>query len=388
MLRDALRTWLPGLGLLLLIGGGLTIVQPTATRSTADAGSAAASEPTAAAPRLETAEERDARAWLRASGGSEGEAPAVSAARAELAAALDAHRFPAAIAAAERVLASHPQDRPALMLLSDALVELGRVDEAEAALQRVLDLRPDAAAYFRAGWLFHLRGEDRAACDTLDLALEAARLSPPAARAWILTERGNLARAAGRLEEAEASYAEALRLSPRWPAAHVGRARAALAAGDAWEAARVLEETRPTVEVLGLLARARRALGQTAAADQAAARGVAMGVGDAHDGRALALLLSDEGLEPERAVRLARAEVEARPGPQAWDALGWALLRAGQPTEALAAAERALGWGTREPELLWHAGLAARAANDPRAADWLDQAAALDPSLRALVRAG
>ena len=375
-----LRSFAPALGLLLVAGCGATILGPEAAVVADRAHAPAVSE--------DASEERDARAWLRGAADEQEQDPVLGAARAELTRALEAHRFGEAVAAAERVLAMRPRDRGALMLMSDALVELGRLDEAEAALQAVLDLRPDGAAYFRAGWLLHLRGEDQAALEALELALEAARFSPPAARAWILTEAADVRRARGELPAAEALYAQALRLNPRWRPARLGLARAALAAGDPWEAVRALEEARPSLEVLGLLARARRAQGQEAAAAEAAARAVAMGVGDAHDGRALALLLSDEGLDAARALRLARAEVAARPGPHAWDALAWALLRAGQAHEALAAAEQALAWGTQEPELLLHAGLAARAAGDPRAAAWLERAAELDPSLATFVQAG
>ena len=63
-------------------------------------------------------------------------------------------------------------------------------------------------------------------------------------------------------------------------------------------------------------------------------------------------------------MALAEAELARRPDLYSHDAMAWALARAGRGPEALAHAEQALALGAREPALLFHAGMAARAAGD------------------------
>ena len=50
------------------------------------------------------------------------------------------------------------------------------------------------------------------------------------------------------------------------------------------------------------------------------------------------------------------------------DALGWALTAAGRPRDGLAWGRRALGLGSRDAGLNYHAGMSARAAGDRAAA--------------------
>ncbi|MEY2513606.1 MAG: hypothetical protein QOJ89_964, partial [bacterium] len=63
-----------------------------------------------------------------------------------------------------------------------------------------------------------------------------------------------------------------------------------------------------------------------------------------------------------RAVALGRAAWRSAPSVRSADALGWALTRAGRPAAGLAWGRRALAPGGRDPMLLYHAGMSARAA--------------------------
>jgi tetratricopeptide (TPR) repeat protein len=104
------------------------------------------------------------------------------------------------------------------------------------------------------------------------------------------------------------------------------------------------------------------------------------GVDGVYD-RTLVTYLADHGLEPARAVRLARAELAVRQDVFGYDALAWALLADGRPAEAQAAMDRALAVGTRDPRLLYHAGMIAAALDDvPRARELLEIALRLDPA--------
>ncbi len=93
----------------------------------------------------------------------------------------------------------------------------------------------------------------------------------------------------------------------------------------------------------------------------------------------LALFEADHGA-PRRAVALARAAWAQAPSVRSADALGWALTRAGRPAEGVRWARRALRLGSRDPAFLYHAGVAAAAAGERRAAvRWLRASLAANP---------
>ncbi|MFN2383484.1 MAG: tetratricopeptide repeat protein, partial [Gemmatimonadota bacterium] len=80
-------------------------------------------------------------------------------------------------------------------------------------------------------------------------------------------------------------------------------------------------------------------------------------------------------------------EVVRRPTIESWDALAWVHHRRGELTEALAASDRALAWGSPSPTIEYHRARILEALGRPReAAPWLERATAdpglLDPSAR------
>ena len=88
--------------------------------------------------------------------------------------------------------------------LVDALVELGRHDEAERALQRLLDRKPNLSAYARVSYLRELRGDLRGAASALALAAAAGGPAPENAAAVEVLARRPRARARAPCERAQA----------------------------------------------------------------------------------------------------------------------------------------------------------------------------------------
>ena len=268
-----------------------------------------------------------------------------------------------------------------LLALSDAHLELGELDAAEAALQQVLDLKPAAPAYLRAGYLLHLRGEGGQALGAFNLALDAIPPSERRLRAWAEAEAGHVLRHQGQWIRADRRYARALELDPRCGEALRGRGMVAWSLGALEQAEDFLRRAPATPAGLGELARLQAERGHDDDAERTLLRALALGASDPHWNRSLARCLADWELEPARAVALAEAELAIRPGPQTRDTYAWALHRAGRHAEALAEIERALACGVREPAILAHAGAIARAVGDERAIGWLSQAHELDPQL-------
>jgi hypothetical protein len=101
--------------------------------------------------------------------------------------------------------------------------------------------------------------------------------------------------------------------------------------------------------------------------------------------RVIAQFLADHRLDPERAVDIARAELEERRDVGAHDTLAWALHAAGSDEEAWQASEEALGRGTLDAAFLYHAGvIAASLGEDDEAEALLSDALDLSPVFRPL----
>ena len=250
----------------------------------------------------------------------------------------------------------------------DALVELGRYDEAERELQAMIDRKPNLAAYARVSYLRELRGD-------LDGAAEAMRFAAaaggPAAenRAYVLALLGELERRRGRPDAAGRAFGEALAMVPRFAAAEAGAARLDAASDRGLEKAinrlRGVTERLPLAEHVVALGEVQLAAGRTAegretlalvAAQQQLQRAAGVDV-DVE----LAVYEADHG-SPARAVALARKGWAQAPSVRSADALGWALTRSGKPREGLKWARRALALGSLDPVWRAHAGLSALAA--------------------------
>lgn len=279
------------------------------------------------------------------------------------------HRFAAAETVARGLVAERgaPAD---FALLSDALIEQGKLAEGIAALQRFAGLKPGAESLSRIAHVRWLKGDLAGAEAALDGALRATHRDDAATRAWLLVRASALALQRGDPAQAGETAERAAALLPAYPPAlfALGRARAAL--GREAEAVAPLREAvalQPLPEYQWWLADVLAANGAADAAAAVAAQLVARGA--AEDPRTLALFLATRGDDPARAVRLARAELAQRADVFSHDALAWALFAAGDVAGASAAMAAALAEGTRDARLALHAGEIARAGGDAARAE-------------------
>ncbi|GMV40608.1 MAG: hypothetical protein AMXMBFR64_23240 [Myxococcales bacterium] len=293
------------------------------------------------------------------------------------------HRFAEARDRARAALQSDPDDLVSLGALADALIELGDIDGAEGATQRMLDLKPSLPAYARAAHLRWLRGDSAGAKVLYRHAIDSgwdARDREPTA--WALVQAAMVFWHGGDYEGAEAGCDLALRWLESYPAGLACKGRAALSAGRSAEAATLLARSlraAPLVETAWLLANARREAGDEVGA--AAADAEALRIGRATDGLQLAALLASRRLHLDEALRRLEVERKTRSGGALDDALAWALFRVGRIPEAEVAAERALRTGTRDARILYHGGAIALAAGRTEAGRALiADALALNPA--------
>ena len=269
------------------------------------------------------------------------------------------HRFAAARSLAQGTLKLRPDDPMAFGTLSDAELELGNYPQALAAVERMLALKPNLPSYLRASYLAWLQGNEPAAREAVRHAIDAAPQSSqnPEPRAYALTQAALYFWHQGDYEGADVGLQMALQVFPGYPAALVGRARAALATGRNAEAVKLLAqayEQSPLIETGWLLGDAR-----TLSGDEAGAREVYARIerqGSRLDPRTLALYYATKGRELSTALRLLEAELQQRQDIYTQDAYAFALYRAGRAGEALPFCEKALRLKTRDAALLYHAG--------------------------------
>jgi tetratricopeptide (TPR) repeat protein len=286
--------------------------------------------------------------------------------RAALAAAR--HDFPGALQYADQALKQNPYSERALCSRIDALVELGRYEEATKAAKTADERRPGVPVFTRYAYVHELRGDVATARRVLDQALAAA--TTPGDIAYVATQLGQLVWNQGDHAGALTFYARALAADEDYVPALEGRARAQAAAGQQTEAIKGLENVvarfplpGPLVE-LGELYEARggeddaaKAQDQYTLVDAWTALARANGVNADLD---TALAAADHG-DRAAALRAARAEWARRHTVHTADALAWALHVNGKDEEALPYARQATATGYRNAAFLYHRGLIERA---------------------------
>jgi len=270
---------------------------------------------------------------------------------------LEQHSFADAKDAAEQLLLEDNDDLEALGLKSDAALELGQFDEALAAAQKMVDLKPNLPSYARAAHLRWLQGDADAAKSIYKAAFDARDPRDPEPFAWVLTEAALIFWHQGDVEGADKGFDKALEAFPDEPSALLGKARVALAQGNAQRAAEYAEKayTRsPLCEAAWVLGDARTKAGDEKGAEEAYKKLV--DCGRKSDRRTLAAFFATKNRDVDEAFSLAKQEAKVRQDLHTRDVLAWAFYRKGDLTAARIESDAATAHGTKESILLYHAG--------------------------------
>ena len=274
-------------------------------------------------------------------------------------------------------------------LLSDALMEEGKLVESIDALQRMANLKPGAEVDTRIAHIRSLKGDIRGAADAMSRAIRETHPADHEALAWMLTRLAIYSLGEGSPERADEFAGAALRHLADYPPALLMRGRIALASGNAQKAltwVKKAADANPLPEYLWCLAETHRALGDVENAKVVEAHLAASAV--TADPRTYSLFLATYRTDVAKAVALARSEFATRADIFTHDALAWAQFSAGNFKAADAEIHVARAEGTRDARLLFHAAVIARAnGRFGEAADLAAQCAlpALLPSERAML---
>ena len=300
---------------------------------------------------------------------------------------LNYHRFAEALQVAQRAQAINPRDHEVYGAMVDALVELGDYKRAVDAAQKMVDLRPDTASYSRISYLRALHGDTQGAIEAMKMAAGSANPGNPESIAWTRVHLGDELMNLGKLNEAEREYDYALYSFPDYHLALAAKARARYAAGDTDNAIvfyKRAAERVPLPEYIAALGDLYAKLGRADEAKQQYDQVEfieKMGADGGTNSRQLALFWADHDIRLDDALAAAERERAARSDIYTSDVLAWSLYKKGRFAEAKTAIDEALRLGTRDPRLLYHAGMIALSIGDnQKGADYLKQALAINPS--------
>ncbi len=308
--------------------------------------------------------------------------------------ALGYHDFSAALALGERILAERSNHPVALGIVGDAQLELGRIDQARAAYERLSEVAPSSPAWSRQARLSFLVGDLDTAVMLIERALAEARdVGSSESVAFYQFQLGELHRLTGRAPEAGDMFEAALAEVDDYVPAMLGLAHVRAALGDLDEAIVLTERAAAAVPQLGTVAFLGDLYAARGNADAAEVQyelvdrihEVDVANGSAID-RQWVLFAADHHRRLDEATRIARAEIAERIDVYGRDALAWALFRSGDADGAWVEAQAAIQLGTPDARIALHAGMIAAARGDPAVARrLLDTALAAPAALSPLL---
>jgi tetratricopeptide (TPR) repeat protein len=284
--------------------------------------------------------------------------------------ALNRHQFEDVRAHAEQMAARAPADAQNWGTLGDALMELGRYPEAAEAYVKMAAIKESLFSLNRLAYYRFVTGNPEGAVEAMKKAV-AAGAEYPENHAWCLAELGSMYFKLGKLDEAERAFRDGIEAFPAQHQAHAGLGAVLAARGHAAEAIASYKRAQaivPLPQYTGALADLYTVQGKTedarkenAQIDMIAKLEEAAGQ---KANRTLALVYANQGRNLERALELAEADLALRHDIYTWDAMSWVLYKRGRLEQAQKASAEALKTGAREPLLLYHAGMIARAAGE------------------------
>ena len=301
------------------------------------------------------------------------------------------HDFSRSVKWSRRAIEMNPYHSSAHGLLGDALFELGKVRAADAAYQEMVDRRPDVASYVRASYAMQYDGRLRAAIRVMRLALQAAGPSGETA-AWVRHQMGDVYAQLGDTGEVARQNRTGIAIAPGYVPPTVGLAEAYIARGKLRKALEIMQaavDRLPSLEYMIKLGELYQATGRVpqakaqymAVAEKLAEYRAAGVLPDAD----FIVFYADHELRPTAALQEAFAVYRDRPTSKITDALAWMLHSAGQDHAAWRYARETIDAPSKDPSMLFHAGMIARSlGRDDDAKRLMRSALRLDPGFSVL----
>ncbi len=304
---------------------------------------------------------------------------------------LSRHQFAEGLTWGQKAQKLRPATSYNYGVMADALVELGRYDEAAQVVQQMVDLRPDLSSYSRISYLRELRGQYDGAVQAMK---QASMAGGPTSenRAYIIYQLGNLYFNHNDLTQAAASYQEAISIFPGYVYAQAGMARIKAANNDFDGAINLYTQVTQRMPLPEFIIELGDLYTATNRADDAKkqydlVRGIQQiyrenGVDTDLE---MALFDADHNFNLPDALAHAKQVYAVRPSIKAADVLAWTHYKSGDYASAAEYSQQALRLGTQDSLMLFHAGMIkAKQGNNSEARAFLEKALNLNPNFSLL----
>jgi tetratricopeptide (TPR) repeat protein len=312
------------------------------------------------------------------------------------------HRFADAASYAKQAIAAGAGDPQPFALLGDAYTDVGDYESAQAAYSK---LQPagftseqlPALNYMydtRVSYLKLLHGDDASAIGLMQQGVQLAleHHMPAENIAWTYYQLGEDFFHSGDLENAAKSYLEALMQYPGYYRGLGGLAKVRIAQRRYDEGIDLYKQaiaTIPLIEYVAALADVYQTLGRREEFDKQFKLiefiGYLSALNERTYNRELAGFYADHDIKLPQALDLAKHELDNRHDVYSKDVYAWCLYKNRKSEDAAHAIDAALGLGTKDALMLFHAGMIYRDLGDAnRAEDYLSRSMAVNPQFHAL----
>ena len=249
------------------------------------------------------------------------------------------HDFRGAIELLQTLRKSHSESPQIVALLGDAYLNIGEVEKADQIYLELHRSSDSATVLSRLAHVDEIKGRMESAISRIKAAIDASekRQDKKLDRVWYACRLGSIYWDQAKFKNALLSFERALEIIPDDPEASIGRAKSLAALGETHDAIAILREVVERTEhptEMTLLAMLYRQIGKRTEcrywierADQAFFDEAKQETAHYRD---YANFLSNQGRDADRALDLARKELQRRPDLYSYDALAWAFFRCGK----------------------------------------------------------
>jgi tetratricopeptide (TPR) repeat protein len=276
---------------------------------------------------------------------------------------LSRHEFRDAIGWGERGLAINPWSSELYGILGDANVELGDYGRAVELFQKMVDLRPQLSSYSRVSYMRELHGDLLGAIDAMRMAVSAGGVQRENT-AWARIHLGSLYINLRDYPSAQKEFEAALTDFPDYMHAYAGLANLRIAQGRESEALELYKRVVQTIRLPSyriVLADLYNATGEPDLAKREYAEIKEIESFNRANGKdtepELILFAADQEDNIDDVLASAKRQFERQPNIKITDALAWCLYKARQYGAAKTTIQQALALGTKDPLMLYHAGM-------------------------------
>lgn len=134
---------------------------------------------------------------------------------------LNQHHFNEGLDVAKKLVSINPYNAFVYGLLTDGNVEMGNYDSALQSVQKMMDIKPDIRSYSRVSYLRELYGDNNGAIEAMKMAIESG-VPGDENTSWCRIQAANLLTYTGDTAAAAIQYQNALFQRPGYPYALAG----------------------------------------------------------------------------------------------------------------------------------------------------------------------